>query len=195
MFPQHRPFSRLISLAAVFLLLGGAGGLSHFAQAKSHTSPREYISGRVVGVADGDTITVLADQRGTKIRLYGVDSPEKKQAFGNRAKQFTSSLVFDQNVQVEVVSTDRYQRRVGVVTRADGMNLNEALLENGYAWWYEQYAKKEKRYADLERRARDRRVGLWSDKNPTPPWKFRQDSRLGRQRSVKAEPIEFLVSR
>ncbi len=187
MFPQHRLFSRFIPLVAALIFLGGTLGPSYHVQAKLTSPARDYFSGRVVGVADGDTITVLVEQRGTKVRLYGVDSPEKKQAFGSRAKQFTSGLVFDRTVRVEVVSIDRYQRRVGVVIRNDGVNLNEALLENGWAWWYEQYAKKETRYAALEKKAREKRIGLWSDKAPQAPWEFRRHARLAKFLSNKSE--------
>ncbi len=176
MFPQHKSFPRVLSWAAALILLGGSIGLSRHVLAKSTTTPVKYLSGRVVGVADGDTITVLVNKKGTKVRLYGVDAPEKKQAFGQRAKQFTSNLVFDRDVRVSVVSMDRYQRTVGIVTRKDGVNLNEELLSNGWAWWYEHYAKREQRYAALEKKARDSAMGLWSEKDPVPPWEFRRKS-------------------
>src|SRR5437773_3020072 len=85
-------------------------------------------SGRVVGVSDGDTITVMHNGRGEKIRLHGIDCPEKRQAFGTKAKQFTSEHAFGKNVTIKVKDTDRYGRTVGEVTLPDGKSLNEELV-------------------------------------------------------------------
>ena len=84
-------------------------------------------SGKVVGVADGDTITVLWDKVQMRIRLYGIDTPEMGQAYGKRAKQFTSGIVSGENVRVESITEDRYGRTVGIVF-LDGLNLNEELI-------------------------------------------------------------------
>jgi endonuclease YncB( thermonuclease family) len=129
--------------------------------------------GRVVGVADGDTITVLHDGRAEKIRLYGIDAPEKGQAFGERAKQFTSGLAFGQTVAVRVRDHDRYRRTVGEVTLPDGRSLNEELVRAGFAWWYRRYSR-DPRLAHLEQEARDAHRGLWADPHPVPPWDFRR---------------------
>ncbi len=96
-------------------------------------------TGRVVGVADGDTITVLHNGKGERIRLHGIDCPEKRQAFGNRAKQFTSNLVFAKTVTVQAVDRDRYGRTVGVVLLPDGRSLNHELVRAGLAWMYRRY--------------------------------------------------------
>lgn len=126
-------------------------------------------SGRVVGVADGDTITVLHNGFGERFRLTGIDCPEKRQPFGNRAKQFTSSLVFGKTVTVRGTGRDRYGRTLGVVFLPDGRNLNQELVKAGLAWWYRQYSKDET-LAQLEQEARTARRGLWVDPNPIPPW-------------------------
>jgi endonuclease YncB( thermonuclease family) len=97
-------------------------------------------SGRCVGTTDGDTIRVLHDGREERIRLNAIDAPESHQAFGTKAKQFTSQLVFGQIVTVERVDTDRYGRTVANVYTADGGSVNEALVAAGFAWWYRQYA-------------------------------------------------------
>ena len=97
-------------------------------------------AGRVVGVSDGDTITVLHNGKGERIRLHGIDCPEKRQAFGKRAKQFTSELVFGNTVTVQVVDLDRYGRTVGEVLLPDGRSLNHELVRAGLAWWYRRYA-------------------------------------------------------
>ncbi len=95
-----------------------------------------------MGVSDGDTITVLHSGKGERIRLHGIDCPEKRQAFGNRAKQFTSKLVFAKTVTVQPVDRDRYGRTVGVVLLPDGRSLNHELVSAGLAWMYRRYTKR-----------------------------------------------------
>lgn len=129
-------------------------------------------SGLVVGVSDGDTITVMHEGKGEKIRLYGVDCPEKKQAFGKKAKQFTSDMVFKKTVHVTPVNKDRYGRTIAWITHS-GKVLNEELLKAGLAWHYKQYSKEQK-LTKLEDCARQKRVGLWSDPYAVPPWEFRR---------------------
>ena len=132
-------------------------------------------SGKVVGVADGDTITALNRGKEERIRLYGIDTPEKRQAFGKKAKQFTSSMVFGKTVKVKIKDIDRYGRTVALVY-VDGESLNEALIKAGYAWVYQRYCKEVfcKDWLNLESAARDGKAGLWSEPNPRPPWDFRR---------------------
>ncbi len=130
-------------------------------------------TGRVVGVADGDTITVLYNGKAERIRLHGIDCPEKRQAFGNRAKQFTSTLVFGNTVTVQVVDRDRYGRTVGVVLLPDGRSLNRELVRAGFAWWYWRYTPDGETLAQLEREARGAKRGLWGDPHAVPPWEWR----------------------
>lgn len=135
-------------------------------------------SGKVVAVKDGDTIVVAGENmRQVTIRLYGVDCPERKkgQAYNRNAKEFTSDFSFGKKVDVEVIDTDRYQRSVAIIKLPDGKNLNEALVANGYAWVYTHYCKKDfcKAWAELESKARLAKKGLWQDKAPVPPWKWR----------------------
>lgn len=133
---------------------------------------RSGFSGKVVKVADGDTITVLAPgNRQVKAHLYGIDCPEKKQAFGQRARQFTASRIAGQNVNVEILDTDSYGRAVGVVRTPDGGNLNRELLANGFAWVYTKYCKAAfcKDWKQDELLARQNRSGLWQDKAQSSP--------------------------
>ena len=103
----------------------------------------ETLTGRVVGIADGDTITVLdANRQQHKIRLAGIDAPEKAQPFGDRSKQSLSELVFDKQVVVESNKQDRYGRSVGKVL-VNGMDANLAQVNTGMAWWYRDYAKEQ----------------------------------------------------
>jgi endonuclease YncB( thermonuclease family) len=92
--------------------------------------------GKVVAVLDGDTFSILHEGRAEKVRLAGVDCPEKGQPFGSKAKQFTSALVFGQLAQIKVYGRDRYGRTLGDAVLADGRVLSKELIRAGYAWWY-----------------------------------------------------------
>ncbi|NLV46643.1 MAG: thermonuclease family protein [Candidatus Hydrogenedentes bacterium] len=133
----------------------------------------ELFSGKVTGVADGDTIEVMRDGMPLKIRLDGIDCPESGQDFGNRAKQLTSGLCFGEEVKVNVKELDRYGRSVASVILPDGTVLNEELVRKGLAWWYEQYSPNNGILKELQEQARSERIGLWSVSNPISPWEFR----------------------
>lgn len=154
---------------ALFLVvLVGAIGASG-----CHRRPsREPFHARVVGVADGDTITVLDGTTQVKVRLNGIDCPERGQAFGARAKQLTAELAFGKTVTVRPFGKDRYGRVLGEVVLADGRVLNRELVAAGMAWHYTRYSKDEK-LARLERQAREGRLGLWSEGRAVAPWEFR----------------------
>jgi micrococcal nuclease len=130
-------------------------------------------SGKVVAVTDGDTIKVMHQGRAERVRLAGVDCPEKHQAFGKKAKQFTPSLVMGQEVNVIAQKKDRYGRTLGYVILPDGRNLNRELVQAGYAWWYRQFSS-DSSLGELETGARAARRGLWQDSHPVPPWEFRK---------------------
>ena len=130
------------------------------------------ITGRVVGVADGDTMTVLDNNKGlTKIRLHQIDAPEKKQDFGQRSKQSLSDLVYGKQARVEVFDTDNYGRTVGKVW-INGLDANLEQVKRGMAWVYIKYAS-DPAYVAAERAAKAARAGLWSQMNPQPPWEYR----------------------
>jgi len=112
-----------------------------------------------------------------KVRLHGIDCPEKGQPFGKRAKQFTLDMAFGKEVTVCVQTTDRYGRIVGVVILPDGKNLNWELVDVGLAWWYRKYAPDDGMLERFEAEAREAKRGLWADKNPIPPWEYRKMQR------------------
>lgn len=134
---------------------------------------REF-QGKVVGVTDGDTVKVLKDGKEVKIRLWGIDAPEKKQPFGTKSKQFLSGLIFGQTITVEDKGTDRYGRTLGILKTADGKNINVEMVRAGMAWWYEYFAPNELDLKEAQEKARKRKMGLWMDRNPTAPWKWRR---------------------
>lgn len=143
------------------------------------------LTGRVVGVSDGDTITVLdTNHMQYKIRLAGIDAPESKQAFGSRSKQHLSSLVYNRQVLVEWNKLDRYGRTVGVVL-VDGHDANLEQVRAGMAWWYRQYAREQtpddrRFYESAEQEARAAKRGLWADPAPVPPWAWRANKQRTR---------------
>jgi endonuclease YncB( thermonuclease family) len=136
----------------------------------------EEFSGRVVGVADGDTIAVLVGVEPRRVRLAGIDAPEKGQPFSQRAKQAVSRLVFGRTVRVVVRGQDRYGRTLGEVLLPDGASLNERMVEEGWAWHYIRYSK-DQRLAEREATARRSCRGLWVDPRAVPPWEFRMANR------------------
>jgi endonuclease YncB( thermonuclease family) len=139
----------------------------------------ETIQGKVVRVADGDTITVL-DQSKTqhKIRLAGIDAPEKGMPFRLKSKDNLSDMVAGKQVIVETTKLDRYGRNVGKVL-IDGRDANLAQVEAGFAWHYKAYEREQSKadrlaYSQAEVRAKEARKGLWLDKEPVPPWEWRK---------------------
>jgi len=152
------------------------------------TADAANLEGRVVGISDGDTITILdSENRQHKIRLSGIDAPEKAQAFGNRARQHLVSLAFGKSVTVEWRKQDKYGRIVGkVLANCDqpGCPQDAGLeqLKAGMAWWYRKYAGEQsaedrERYEAAEQAARDGKLGLWRDPKPVPPWDWRKQSK------------------
>src|SRR5262245_7663301 len=137
----------------------------------------EQFTGKVVGISDGDTVSVLREGKAVKVRLHGVDTPEKAQAFGTQARKFTSDAAFQQTVTVVVQTTDRYGRLVGEVVLPDGRSLNQELVKAGMAWWYRPYAPNDTTLAQLEAEARTAKRGLWADAHPVPPWQWRKGQR------------------
>src|SRR6516162_2877799 len=132
-------------------------------------------SARVIGIADGDTITVLtADKTQHRIRLWGIDAPETGQDFGSRAEQAASALAFGKQVTIRPRDTDRYGRTVAEVILPDGRSMNRDMVRQGMAWWFKRYAPHDAELARLEAAAKAARIGLWSQPNPAPPWQWRR---------------------
>ena len=137
------------------------------------------MSGRVVGVIDGDTIDVLMPGfQVVRVRLAGIDAPERGQAFGSASKAALSELVFARQVVVQWTKRDRYERLVGKVT-VSGADANLAMLTRGLAWHYARFEAEQERadraaYAQAEREARAQRRGLWADARPVAPWDHRK---------------------
>ena len=153
---------------AVFLIAFGLLLLPHAALAWP---------GLVVGISDGDTITVLRnDREQVKIRLYGIDCPEKRQAWGSRATQATGRLCAGKVVDIQETDIDRYGRTVAIVTLPGGLTLQNELVRDGMAWAWPRYCKLPicRAWSELEAKARESKAGLWRDAEPVPPWEWRR---------------------
>jgi len=156
---------RIAQIARVVLLLTLSCG--------SACSVAPEFTAKVIGVADGDTITVLRDRSEVRIRLDGIDCPESGQAFGSMAKARTAELALGKMVKVRPRNKDRYGRTVAEVWLSDGRNLNRELVRAGFAWWVRKYAPHDSELARLEAEAQAARRGLWSDGHPIEPWEWR----------------------
>jgi endonuclease YncB( thermonuclease family) len=138
----------------------------------------DSFTGRVVRVVDGDTVYVLdASKTQHKIRLAGVDAPEVAQAFGTKAKRRLIELVVGKTVEVNWHKRDKYRRLVGKLI-AEGQDVNLAMVRSGLAWWYRKYADEQSPvdrvlYKATEDQTRAKRLGLWIDPHPIPPWEWR----------------------
>lgn len=138
-------------------------------------SPASALTGKVIHVTDGDTITILTDNfYDIRVRLYGIDCPERNQPFGNVAKRFVIDRVAGKVVDVTIYDWDRYGRAVGIVG-----NLNQELIEAGLAWVYPRYCRKKfcKKWHQIQADAEAEKRGLWKDQDCVPPWDWRRNRR------------------
>ncbi len=134
------------------------------------TNPDLY---EVIGITDGDTITVLdCHKEQHKVRLGEIDAPEKKQAFGTKAKEVLGEKVFRKEVRLQGKKTDRWGRLIRGVYIGDRC-INIEMIREGYAWHYKEFSKTQA-YADAEEEARSKHLGLWQDAEPEAPWEFRK---------------------
>jgi endonuclease YncB( thermonuclease family) len=133
----------------------------------------DTLTGKVVKVTDGDTITVLVNNEQIKIRLSEIDAPEHGQDYGEKSKDALADLVFGKEVRVVTHGKDRYGRTIGDVFVGQ-TNVNEKLVEDGWAWNFLKYSKSQ-RLAELEKEAKEAKRGLWAGKAPTAPWDYRAE--------------------
>lgn len=185
---RESPLTMSRSLARRILLTALAALLTGSAIAKSQV-------GRVVGVTDGDTVTLLVGGRiQQRIRLAGIDAPENAQPFGSRAKQRLSTLVIGKTVTVVGEKQDRYHRLIGKIL-VDGQDANLEMVASGYAWHYKTYEAEQSpidrvTYGRHEREARSGRRGLWADTSPVAPWDYRTRSHKAVSARIIPKKIE-----
>ena len=153
-------------------------------------APGQILTGQVVAVHDGDTLTMQSGSFLYKVRLSDVDAPEMGQVFGKQARQYTEQMVLGSWVRVNVALIDRHGRRVGEVIVEDGWVLNEELVNAGFAWYYRVHPVRNDRLQKLEQYAFSKKLGLWVEQDPLPPWEFRRESRIP-QLPVTAEQVDY----
>lgn len=145
----------------------------------SHALAGQVIPGKVVGITDGDTLTLLDEnQTQYRIRVSGIDTPERGQAFGHVASENLAKLAFGQLAAADCQKQDRYGRWVCVV-RVGGVDVGLAQIKSGLAWHYKKYASEQtptdqELYAKAEQEAKVAGIGLWKDADPIPPWDWRK---------------------
>ena len=148
----------------------------------SYPALADTLTGKVIKITDGDTVHVLQDNHvKEKIRLAGIDAPERKQPHGNKAKQYLASLIGNKRVTVKYSKRDRYKRIVGKII-FNNSDVNLAMVQAGYAWHYKKYQKEQSKsdqlaYAAAEDNTRTHRLGLFQDKEPMSPWDYRKSRR------------------
>lgn len=136
-------------------------------------SPTEYIMGKVVKVSDGDTFSILTESNEQiRIRVYGIDAPEAGQAYSEKSRLYLAKMVAGRKVTIEVKSTDKYGRKVAKTKTETINDVGLEMLRAGYAWHYSHFDNT-KEYIQAEREAREKRAGLWADKNPVNPYEYR----------------------
>lgn len=137
----------------------------------------QILRGDVVKISDGDTFTLLVNgNEQVRVRIDGIDAPEKGQAFGNRAKEYLSGLIWGESITVRVSKTDRYGRSIGKVSTPTIDDVGLEMIKAGYAWQYRDY-NDDKSYTTAENNARKLLKGLWQDRNPIRPQDFRKRKR------------------
>ena len=146
----------------------------------SMASTAGTLIGSVIGIADGDTLTLLVDRQAYKVRIAGIDAPEKRQAWGEKSKTNLSRLAFNQNAVANCPKIDHWGRHICKVT-VNAVDIGLEQIKDGMAWWYRKYAKEQSKddhaaYENAELMAKLRRLGLWNGTNPVPPWEFRRDN-------------------
>jgi endonuclease YncB( thermonuclease family) len=169
-----RPRSWADAARVAALALGAAAALAA-------GSARADFTGRVVGVADGDTLTVLDGSRQVRVRLWGIDAPERGQPWSRRSRETLAARAMHRDALVATRGTDGYGRTLARVA-VDGADLGEAQLRDGLAWVYRRYTKDRAMIA-IEDEARAARRGLWSQNDPEPPWIYRAREQARPQRS------------
>lgn len=167
---------RLATMAAVLLGIAAAP-----------PATIEEFSGKVVSLSDGDTLTVLKDRKQIKVRVEGIDAPEKSQAFGNKSKNALADLIGRKEVAIHATGTDKYGRTLARVI-FDGRDISELMVARGMAWHYKEYSDDET-LAELEDKARASKLGLWAEPDALPPWEFRKN----RSKPIDEIELETLI--
>ena len=145
--------------------------------ASGMVTPKQEITGKVIEVYDGDTITVLTSNNFKyRVRFYAIDAPEAAQSFGIDSRDALREKILGKDVSVKVIAVDQYQRAVGRV-EIGSRNINLEMVQEGMAWYYSTYAPRQYDLSEAEFKARRNRLGLWKNEKAVPPWKWRKENK------------------
>jgi len=133
-----------------------------------------WVKGIAQDVHDGDSFKLKVAGQIIKIRMYGVDAPEKNQTYGEEAGKALRTLIDGKEIRLKITDKDRYGRTVGEPWLGDSLNVSLWMIKNGHAWWYKSYSKKRIDFKEAEEEAKVKKLGLWVDDKPTAPWEFRK---------------------
>ena len=142
-----------------------------FSVGASAEVPRDAVPLQLKRISDGDTVVTIEDIR---IRLWGIDTPERDQSYGTDATQALTVMLHNQQLYLETKDVDRYGRTVGVIYTADGGEVNLEMVCDGHAWWYERYAKRATDYKQCQEDAQENKRGLWAEEDAVAPWDWRR---------------------
>ncbi len=159
-----------------------AAGLFFFTSCENRSYGKGHeskVHGMVISISDGDTYDILVNgNKKIRIRMYGIDAPEKGMPFYKVSKKYLGSLCFKKNVRIEITDTDKYGRTVARTYLDDGRELGLEMIKAGYAWHFKKYSS-DADLAEAEITARNNKLGLWADPRPIPPWEIRKLHREG----------------
>lgn len=147
-----------------------------------HAANKNIIYAKVIGISDGDTITVLTESNTQlKVRLASIDAPERSQDFGMKSRQYLANQIFGKTITIKTRGLDKYQRTFGIIFLED-QDINELMINHGYAWFYRRYINAQPqeeyfRYDAAEESAKSQKLGLWEAPNPIPPWEYRHPAK------------------
>ena len=137
---------------------------------------QDILKGTATNIYDGDTFTLVAeDGTKSKIRIVGIDAPEKNQDFGIKSRDYARSILQDKKLTVYLEPGETYGRKLGIVITDDGLHFNYEMVANGYAWWYDAYSKDKYLEAAFEK-AKSNKIGLWATTDPQAPWQWRREN-------------------
>jgi len=146
----------------------------------SKNNQNDIIYGKVIHIADGDTYTLLVEKnKKIRVRMHGIDAPEKTMPFYSVSKNFLKNLIFQKEIKLKKVGQDRYGRTLGYTFLLDGTDITHEMLKAGMVWHFKRYSN-DKILSKLEHEAKIKKNGLWIDENPIAPWEFRKNNRIGK---------------
>jgi len=144
-----------------------------------------WVKGIAQDIYDGDTFKLNENGQIIKIRMFGIDAPEANQEHGKKAGDALRTLIDGKEIRIRIENKDRYGRTVGEPWLGDSINVSLWMIKNGHGWWYKSYSKKRTDFEAAEAEAKEKKLGLWAQENPTAPWDFRSNEKSQKSKKGK----------